>query len=254
MLPQIGSYLTGKIQLIKIGITERGDAALDFDKWKSKAKEVDGLILLTKDPALLLKRLHKSSVPKDKCIVHCTITGWAGSVFEPNVPSVERSIAAYQKFSDLLGPERVVLRIDPIIPTVDGSLRAHNVLRQQADDSARIRISFLDLYKHVRYNLKHHADEYVKEIYGIYGEELHAPLDLRLHLLSNFPDSVEICGEPGMPCTGCVSHRDLAALGLASDSDAKSNQRRLCQCLAVKTELLDRKHPCAHGCLYCYWR
>ena len=237
---------------MKIGITERGDAALDFDEWFPMHDTVDGLILITKDPALLLQRLRKSSsLSKRKCIVHCTITGWGGSILEPNAPPTNKALDAYKRFIELLGPEHVVLRVDPIIPTVEGVLRAHDVYKSVAP--GRIRISFLDLYKHVRYRLKKYAEDYVKDIYEVYGDEKHAPLELRKIVAAYYPKDVEICGEPGLQCTGCVSGRDLLALNLKPPSKATSGQRLSCACLAVKTELLERKHPCGHNCLYCYW-
>ncbi len=64
----------------------------------------------------------------------------------------------------------------------------------------------------------------------------------------------EICGEPGMACTGCISERDLAILGIESMAIPMGRQRPECKCLAVKRELLSRRGQCASGCLYCYWK
>jgi len=50
--------------------------------------------------------------------------------------------------------------------------------------------------------------------------------------------NVEVCGEPGISCTGCISKLDLDIFGLKYDGDDRTNQRSVCECLAIKKELL----------------
>ena len=59
---------------MKIGITEYGDAGVDF-RWENKLKEIDGVILITKNlnDTFIKKVLnHMSEIP---IVVHCTCTG-----------------------------------------------------------------------------------------------------------------------------------------------------------------------------------
>lgn len=70
---------------MKIGITEYGDAGVDF-RWENKLKEIDGVILITKNlnDTFIKKVLnHMSEIP---IVVHCTCTGWGHTRMEPNVP------------------------------------------------------------------------------------------------------------------------------------------------------------------------
>lgn len=49
--------------------------------------------------------------------------------------------------------------------------------------------------------------------------------------------------------------KDLDIFGIELDKDPETGmQRPACACLGIKRELLDNNHPCAHGCLYCYWK
>ena len=58
-----------------------------------------------------------------------------------------------------------------------------------------------------------------------------------------------------MPCTGCVSEKDLEILGVEKIPNlSMGGPRPGCKCLAIKRELLTNKKQCPHGCLYCYWR
>jgi len=221
---------------MKIGITERGDAALD-QTWRTAQCDVDFLILITKNPSRL------GSIPSN-AIVHCTITGYGGGIIEPGVPPPEISLRAYNDIFDAIGPQRTVLRIDPIIPTVKGIQKALSIFRQSR---GRVRISFIDAYPHVQARFKAAGLPPLPT-----NGQLHFPLSVRQQTAAKFPNA-EICGEPGMPCTGCVSQKDLDAFGIAASNKLKG-QRPACACLAAKTELLSKRSQCAHKCLYCYWR
>lgn len=230
-----------------IGITERGDAALD-GHWRAMLPNVDGVILITKAPHLI------DWVPSNG-ILHCTITGYGGTKLEPGVADYRTTIDAYLEWVKKIGSERCVLRVDPIVPTPKGIARAQEILRFAV---GRVRISFLDMYPHVETRFKN-ARLPVPDFYYKDGRlQLHAPLEIRQQALCQLRttwDNLEICAEPGMDCAGCVSVKDLAAMGLSVTVDpGKSQQRKHCHCLAIKRELLDRKGQCSHCCAYCYWR
>jgi DNA repair photolyase len=236
---------------MKIGITERGDAGLDFIWTKFNGPK----ILITKSPQNFLNPFNDLAYDFNNCIIHCTITGLGGSIWEPNVAPLDITILAYNRLIDILGEERVVLRIDPIIIGVS----ENNLLKILDAVRGRLRISFLDMYDHVRERLSSQKMEIPNA-----HENFHADLDIRKKCLSeiefyfmekHFEKDVEICGEPGLNCTGCVSERDFSALNLPfPNSDERGKQRKFCHCAAEKMELLSNKHPCMHNCIYCYWR
>jgi DNA repair photolyase len=225
---------------LRIGVTERGDGGLE-QSWRGAVAwgRVDGVVVITKAPHLLLAE----SLPR-AVVVHCTITGLAPD-WEPHVLPVVDAIRAYHALVGQYGGERVVLRVDPIIPEPPWLARATAVLAQAA---GRVRISFLDLYPHVRARMA--AAGLV-----LAQADFHAPLVLRRELWEHW-GRPEVCGEPGLPCTGCVSMRDVQAMGLDAGqlSGQRRGQRGTCACVAEKVELLPARQPCAHGCTYCYWR
>ena len=95
-----------------IGITERGDAAL-HPGWRPWVNSGSPAILITKDPGRLAEQL----TPDMNVIVHCTITGFGGTVVEPGAPTEAQAFLGVKRVVEVLGLERVVLRIDPVIPT-----------------------------------------------------------------------------------------------------------------------------------------
>ncbi len=235
--------------MVKIGVTERGDAGLDFS-WMRTAKDYDGIILITKH----LSHKFIEEAARINCIVHSTITGLGGTVYEPNVPNLTMSKIYFDLLVKKLGPERIVLRIDPIIPNDKGIAVAINVYEQihlKGGKKTRVRISFLDQYPHVK-------ERFIKAGLKALDYNFHAPIELRKKIAAFFPDA-EICGEPGFECIGCVSEKDLKILnidakGLLGYDRIRAMQRPECKCLIYKTEIFKKKGRCDHLCLYCYWK
>lgn len=240
---------------MKIGITERGDAALHYAELAPKLASVDGAILITKNPQLLVERFGIDQLISLPVVVHCTITGMGFSMIEPGVLNPNKTLEAYQSLEAHLGPMRTVLRVDPVFPTERGIEKAKWVLEHA---KGRVRMSFFDAYPHVLDRFDKIDPRLRSALTEIYQGELNAPLSLRKRYLEELEDyihsNIEVCGEPGIACTGCVSQFDLDALNLKGTSKGKSKQRSACACLAAKTELLTHRGQCGHRCAYCYWK
>lgn len=236
---------------MNIGITERGDAGLDFSWTKYKGPK----ILITKAPQNLFNIFGDLKFDLRDCIIHCSITGLGGTLWEPHVSPIDETLYAYNKLVEELGGNKVILRIDPIIIGVSDK----NIIQLVESARGRLRISFLDMYDHVRARLTQQKIEI-----PVAHTTFHADIVLRKKWFSVIEDiykkiypngEVEVCGEPGLKCTGCVSEKDLIALNITDSISTTLKQQRLsCQCLAEKTELLYNKRPCAHNCIYCYWK
>lgn len=251
----------------KIGITEAGDAGIDLS-WANKLASVDGAILVTKNitPGFIKKVLEN----KNKLIVHVTCTGYGGTVLEPYVPASRlQRCAATDMVLRGFPREKVVIRVDPIIPTEKGLGRALDTIEAfMREGFNRFRVSIIDMYPHARDRFKDAklplpygengfspdgeqlaaVDEMIREAREYWAELRRDPARLR----------IESCAEPGLrepiPC-GCISSFDLALLGLETgDTDSVGPQRPKCMCYSGKTELLTHKQRCPHGCLYCYWK
>lgn len=254
----------------KIGVTEAGDAGLDLS-WVGKLRTVDGAILITK--CVSPDFYDAVMANRDGFIIHATFTGYGGSVLEPGVPDTYDEFGAIMALvKDGFSKSRMVIRVDPIIPTPKGIMTAFKVIKTFMDVGfSRFRVSIIDMYPHVRKRFKQLG---LPLPYGESGfqpsQEQIAAVDEMLknvaeywYSLGNrelFGDElrIESCAEPGLKNViqcGCVSAYDLKLLGLnEDDSDNCGYQRPKCMCYSGKTELLKNKKRCHHGCLYCYWK
>lgn len=260
--------------MVQIGITERGDAALNTG-WKKWVENWQPAILITKNVIKLIEE-NKQLLLNGNVIIHATITGLGGTQWEPNVPYYKNILEFLEKQIKYDFPkERLVIRCDPIIiPFIDPDLEVYKnynyksviteILNFAIDNNLRYRISFFDYYPHVRERIKDLPQNLAIEKLNQMQPELHANIILRQSFLDMVKDyissrggktEVEICGEPGLPCTGCLSKKDLDIFGIKLDEDPETGvQRPACACLGLKRELLNNKHPCKHNCVYCYWK
>lgn len=244
-----------------MGITEGGDAGLDF-QWLKSLKEdnsLEGAIIIT-------KRLNENMIKplldfQDRVILHLSVTGYAETSVEPNTPSVDTILEVYKELlSRGFSPSHVVLRIDPIIPTNIGLKRANKVLCMFADMVTRVRVSVLDLYPHARERFEKAG------LHSPYGDSFQASskqfqaVDALVTMWKqNYPNiSFECCAEPHLKNPehlGCISAKDYKILKLNEPTDqGTGHQRETCCCLGSKKELLGNKQQCLNGCLYCYWK
>lgn len=238
----------------RIGTCEAGEIAYNLDAFNRLYK---GNIIITK--RLTDKLIEKLIEHKDKIILHLTVTGMGNTRIEPFVPTPQKTLEKLHKLLDGGFPtSHIVLRVDPIVPTRKGVETAIGVLRLfRGLGIKRVRISFLDNYKHVRERFKEIGVE-------LYDGNFHAPLKERLKCLTAIKysaeecgyETVEACGEPCIDSIPCLSQKDIDILGLTDEIllEGSAEQRKNCGCPANKSELLRIKpHQCEHKCLYCYW-
>ena len=249
------------------GITENGDASMNYD-WESKMLEMDGSILITKKLTATFKNkvieyMHRPF------IIHVSCTGYGGTVLEPNLPRFTDTINEIYNLIHYAGfpANRIVLRIDPIIPTGKGIKTFEAVLRyarERIPEVTRVRISVLDMYPHVRKRFE------AKSIPCPYGDSFQATdfmfqnLNYKIEdLKKEFPEiSFESCAETKIPAAtavGCVSEKDYEILGVPTPEKSRKGQRKGCLCLGDKKDLLTFKYQQTgynhcYGCLYCYWQ
>lgn len=242
--------------MIKFGITEAGDAGLDFS-WADKLLE--GNIIITKHLTVKNTKLIDLLLEnKDRIILHVTCTGYGGTRMEPNVPDVvDVHLGVLNLIQQGFPVDHIVLRTDPIIPTKNGLNRVKGVWDYFSDTNiSRVRYSIIDMYPHTK-------ERIFKEYGKLPFEGFKAPQYMINNLLNAMEKfrhapycySFEACAEDLPDRIGCISKKDYEILGLDTSTIKEGGfQRKTCACCAGKTELLSNKKRCPSGCLYCYWR
>jgi len=225
--------------------------------------DVDAIVFWTRnaDPIFPgLKELDQQGFPY---IFLYTITGY-GPPLEKNVPSLEKSLKTFKMLSQRIGPKRVIWRFDPII-YVSGKAEKwilslfEKIARSLKNDTQRVIISFLDLYKKVLKKLS----------------ELEKTNDFRVIDIINKKNIVkkiacglsEMADNNGMEIYSCAEKINLEGFGIKPGSCIDGNylnkifglhlkpikdksQRPECRCTASQD--IGKYNTCKHECIYCY--
>ena len=264
----------------KIATTETYDPSLCINSWLNNVRNYDFVLYITKvlNPKIISLLTDNNSVlgfMNKPSTVHLTVTGWGGTFMEPNVdyPEIMKD-KAVQLINAGFPIDRLVWRVDPIIPTKDGIERFKNSVQLGLAAGIRtFRSSVLQCYKHVYERLKETPikDE-IDELYkGNFwpDRDLMLPVyvdirDFCLDICSKYPGvSFESCATSQL-CTiakfksfACMSENDLIInkIDISEVSGLrKGAQRSGCECL-LKHQLIPggfAKGRCPNKCLYCY--
>lgn len=214
---------------------------------------IDCLVFWTKDPRKMIPRLEMLSEYNYYFLI--TITGY-GEKIERFVPSKDTIIEAFRELSEKIGKVKTIWRYDPIILTegmdCEYHLKNFNFLASQLEGYTELCIiSFLDLYKKTKRNLKH----------------LNCTIPDNRQKLELAKKLAEIADKHNMRIEACSEETDLTIAGIEQASciddgliskisgekiyiPKDNNQRELCNCAASID--IGAYNTCRHGCLYCY--
>lgn len=262
--------------MFKIATTETYDPSYCVSEWKNRADEFDFVLYITKNLTLEVIDLFTDPKSKWACmnkpsVIHVTCTCWGTTALEPNVVPHWRTEERIRHLIQAGYPiERIVLRVDPIIPVNQG-INAFNTacLIAKTLGIKRIRSSVMQMYKHVAERLDPDS-ELTKELLQVYNSHFF-PTGWRADFfygclkstveLYNKDITFESCASPvlakcGFETVGCMSEKDLRINGLNPDelNIPLGNQRQACMCL-LKHQLIPggyKRGRCPNKCVYCY--
>jgi len=215
---------------------------------------VDGIVFWTKNPTPMLKNIHKL---KDyPFYFQFTITPY-GKDIEPSLPSKKETIIPTFKYlSDMIGPQRMVWRYDPILINKKYSIEYHTDTFEKMTKllykyTRKCTISFIDDYKNIRKSTKtlkmfDLADNKKRIIARNISEIAHA-----------YNLTIDTCAEEiylneyGIKHAKCIDpliFEEIIGKPLKIGKD--KNQRPACGCASSID--IGMYNTCSNGCVYCY--
>lgn len=215
---------------------------------------VDGIVFWTKNPAPMLARLNE--LRDYSFYFQCTATAY-GTDLEVHVPDKDRTVLpAMRRLAEMIGPERVIWRYDPVLLSQKYTVDFHRqrfsqMAKALAGSTKRCVISFLDLYPSMQ-----------KEAARL---GLRAPDRQEAETLAAY--FADIAAHNGIKAETCAENIDLAHLGIAHGccidkallekiggfklhTKKDLNQRPFCGCCASVD--IGTYATCPGGCVYCY--
>lgn len=182
-----------------------------------------------------------------------TITGFDRDI-EPNVPPIRQVCEDFRRISELIGPDSMGWRYDPIFInekyTVSMHLEQFRKIAKELDGYTHTCvISFIDLFQKVRRNFPE-AMAVSKADRLRLGEEM-------VKIAAEHGMTVRPCGEGdelenfGADCSGCMTIDTYEkALGTRLQVPKKKPLRKECACILGND--IGMYNTCLHLCRYCY--
>lgn len=212
---------------------------------------VDLIMFCTKNPIPIVNDLKEINKP---ILFHVTLTPYNKDI-EPNVPDKKKVIEAIKQISQIIGPDNIFIRYDPIFLNdkynLDYHERAFNKMCQLLNGHVKhIIISFIDDYKNVRKNYKYlNYKELTEEGYKTIGVSFSKSAKENNMTVQTCFEERNLT-EYGFIKEDCLSHTLAYKLTGKTFNTWKARKGNKCKCV----EMVDigAYNTCKHLCKYCY--
>ncbi|MEA1961344.1 MAG: DUF1848 domain-containing protein [Bacillota bacterium] len=216
---------------------------------------VDGIVFWTKNSMPMLDKL--SMLKNYMYYFQFTVTSYGNDV-ETNSPSKkDEIIPAFQRLSDMVGPDRVIWRYDPIMISekysVDYHLRAFEKIAKSLNKyTKKCTISFIDKdYRGVKNNIKSlNLLEFTTEAQMQLAKSL-------VKIANSFGLYMDTCAEKidlhqfGIEHARCIDDRLFEKL-VGCPLNVKKDKSQRIECGCVASIDIGMYNTCRNGCKYCY--
>ena len=225
--------------------------ATSVTRYRLDPSVVDLMVFCSKNPEPMLRYMDLLKPYRQYWFV--TITPY-GKDLEPKVPKKERVMETFRRLSDIICPERMAWRYDPILLDCGWSEERHidafsRMCGYLSGFTYTCIISFIDLYEKVKQN---------------FPEAHTIPFEIQMRLTKAFVEiasahgmTIKPCGEDprlasaGADCSGCMTLRVFEkAVGEHLNLPPNPRNRRECACYI--TGDIGAYNSCGHFCRYCY--
>ena len=215
---------------------------------------VDGIVFWTKNPIPMLNQLN---VLRDYMYYfQFTLNSYAQDV-EAHVPNKQKHIIpAFKKLSDMISPDRVIWRYDPIFLNDTYTPEYHiryfeRIAKELSPYTKKCTISFIDFYRNTSKNvsglsLRDFSEETQKSLV----KELAAIAHSYGLQIDTCAEGIEL-QEYGIEHARCVDDRLLSKLLDCPLDIGKDKSQRL-ECGCIESIDIGAYNTCRNGCKYCY--
>lgn len=214
-------------------------------------EDVDAIMFCTKNPLPIIPYLKEINKP---IIFHVTLTSYKNDI-EVNVIDKKKIIEGIKEISNMLGPDYLFVRYDPIFISdsynLEYHIKAFTKMCELLDGYVKkIIVSFLDDYKNVRANYRYLQYKILTDMdYKNLGENFSK-------IAKKHNMTVQTCFEEnnlveyGFIKGECLSHELAYILTGKKYKNWRARGKNGCCCV----EMVDigEYNTCRHFCKYCY--
>ena len=215
---------------------------------------VDGIVFWTKNPIPMLNQLN---VLRDYMYYfQFTLNSYAQDV-ETHVPNKQKHIIpAFKKLSDMIGPDRIIWRYDPIFLNDTYTPEYHiryfeRIAKELSPYTKKCTISFIDFYRNTSKNVSGLSlRDFPEETQKSLAKELAAIAHSYGLLIDTCAEGIEL-QEYDIEHPRCIDDRLLSKL-LDCPLDIGKDKGQRLECGCIESIDIGAYNTCRNGCKYCY--
>ncbi|NJD02949.1 MAG: DUF1848 domain-containing protein [Ruminiclostridium sp.] len=214
---------------------------------------IDCIVFWSKNPKPMIERLDEL---KDyHYYFQFTLNSYAQDI-EAGLPQKAEIIDTFKRLCDVIGPERIIWRYDPILLNLKYTKNYHEenfekIAQRLRGYTKKVTISFIDFYSKIANNV---AVLEIKEMDT--KEKLHIAERFSI-IAKRYNLSIDTCAEDidlskfEIEHACCIDNRLIEKIiGYRLDVEKDKNQRSECGCVASVD--IGVYNSCLNECLYCY--
>lgn len=226
-------------------------------------RDVDLFVFWSKQPEPFLHCLSRLEARGFRSLFLFTLNDYPRPI-EPRLPPLEKRIETFLRIADMLGPERVVWRYDPVVlsnvtPPEYHAEHFSRLAERLNGSTVRVAVSFMSMYRKMRRRLA--ALERAHSIRCIdartemgalaqTARALAAGAQQNVMQIYSCAESVDL-SPYGIPAGACIDPALASRIAGRSIGAARDGgQRGGCRC--VKSVDIGAYDTCRFGCAYCY--
>ena len=222
-------------------------------------EDVDAIVFWTRNAKPLIPHLDELDSLGYKYLFLYTLTGYP-RILEPGCPDIDDAVLTMRMLSDIIGPDRIIWRYDPIfissLTPVDYHLyNFQDITNKLNGYCKRVIISLFDPYKSALRRI-------VKRIPDIKIVDDPEQDELLTELISGM---LEVCKDCNMEIKSCCE--DLMRFGVGAGAcidgellqqlfnieiKTKKDPGQRINCRCIQSKDIGIYNTCKHGCIYCY--
>ncbi len=226
-----------------------------------KPNEVDVLVFWTKNPQPFLPYLEELDSLGYRYYFQYTLNGYPIEL-EPHLPDLRSRIQTFKSLAEIIGPDRVIWRYDPIIVSNMTGYDYHKRVFQEIAEglkgsTKRVVISLVDSYRKAASQFKRLAKEGVHIAEGIDSVYLEDLMRTLVRISSKNGFEIFSCAETidlspfGVLPGKCIDDQYIKRVFGVNVISTKDKSQRL-ECGCVQSKDVGVYATCLHGCRYCY--
>jgi len=214
---------------------------------------VDCIVFWSKNPKPMIDKLQL--IQDYSYYFQFTLNPYEQDI-EINLPQKDEIIETFKKLSDMVGPERIIWRYDPVLLNEKYNITYHienfekfaSILKEYTE---KVTFSFIDFYKRITENIKIiKAHEITTEEKNIIAENFSQIAKENNLLIDTCAEDIDL-SKYGITHARCIDDRLITRIIGYNFSAEKDKTQRL-ECGCVKSIDIGEYNSCSNGCIYCY--